>query len=99
VDGQCPPLFFEGWSPAVDVYENNDNVFMKAKLPGMKKEDIEVSVSGDVLNSTGERKEESEYKAADGYRTERYFGRFSGAFPCRYRWKVRKSMPSTRMVS
>jgi HSP20 family protein len=67
---------FEGWSPVVDVIEDKDNVFVKAELPGMKKEDIEVSVSGDRLNLAGERKEESEHKDANGYQAERYFGRF-----------------------
>src|SRR6266536_2697091 len=58
---------FERWSPMVDVIEDKDNVFVKAELPGMKKEDIEVSVSGDRLNLAGERKEESEHKDANGY--------------------------------
>jgi len=74
------PLF-EGWFPAVDVYEDKDNVFVRVELPGMKKEDIEVFVSGDSLNISGERKEEAEHKGAEGYRTERYFGRFQRSIP------------------
>src|SRR6266536_167931 len=67
---------FERWSPVVDVYEDKNNVFVKAELPGMKKEDIQVSVSDGVLHMAGERKEEAEHKEASGYRAERYFGRF-----------------------
>ncbi len=72
---------FEGWSPAVDVCEDKDNVFVKAELPGMKKEDIDVSVTDDMLSIAGERKEESESKDAGTYRSERYFGRFQRSIP------------------
>src|SRR2546421_7318358 len=73
-----PPAtdLFEGWSPAVDVYEDKNNVFVKAELPGLKKEDIQVSAYDGVLHVSGERKEEAERKEASGYRAERYFGRF-----------------------
>jgi HSP20 family protein len=67
--------------PAVDVYEDKDNVFITAELPGMKKEDIDVSVSGDLLSIAGERKEETEHQGAEGYRSERYFGRFERSVP------------------
>ena len=73
--------FFEGWVPAIDVSEDKDNVFVRAELPGMKKEDIAVSVSGDMLNISGERKEESESKDAQSYRSERYFGHFERSIP------------------
>jgi HSP20 family protein len=66
----------EPWGPAVDVDEDKDHVFVKAELPGMKKEEIEVSMSGGTLNIEGQRKEESEFKDAKSYRRERYFGRF-----------------------
>ena len=46
---------YEGWSPTVEVYEDKDNVFVKAEIPGMKKEDIEVFISNDMLNIAGER--------------------------------------------
>jgi len=64
------------WGPAVDVDEYKDNVFVKAELPGMKKDEIEVSMSGNMLNIAGQRKEEAEFKGAKSYRSERYFGRF-----------------------
>lgn len=76
--GWFPPTegFLEAWGPAVDVDEDKDNVFVKAELPGMKKEEIQVSLSGDMLNIAGQRKEEAEFKGAKSYRSERYFGRF-----------------------
>jgi len=60
----------------VDDFEDKDNVIVKAELPGMKKEDIEVTLAGDMLSISGERKEEKESKDAENYRSERYFGRF-----------------------
>ena len=68
--------FFEGWSPSLDVYEDKDHLVVKAELPGMKKEDVDVSLTGDTLTISGERKQEEERKEADSYRSERYFGRF-----------------------
>jgi len=68
--------FFGGWSPSLDVYEDKDNVFVKAELPGMKKEDIDVSLTGDTLTISGQRKEAQETKDAENYRSERFFGRF-----------------------
>jgi HSP20 family protein len=66
----------ERWGPAVDVDEDKDNVFVRTKLPGMKKKEIEVSMSGEMLSIAGERKEEAEFKGAKSYRKERYLGRF-----------------------
>jgi len=68
--------FFEGWTPAVDIYEDKDKYVAKAELPGMRKEDIDVSLEGNTLTISGERKEEEEKKEGDTYRSERYFGRF-----------------------
>ncbi len=65
-----------GWTPALDVYEDKENFIVKAELPGMKKEEIDVSLHDDSLSISGERK--SETKAEDGElcRAERFFGRF-----------------------
>jgi HSP20 family protein len=68
--------FFEGWTPAVDIYEDNDKYVLKAELPGMKKEDIDVSLDGSTLTVSGERKHEEEKKEGESYRSERFFGRF-----------------------
>ena len=68
--------FFEGWEPTVDVYEDKDKITVKAELPGMKKEDITVSLDNNTLTVSGERKYEEEKKDKETYRSERYFGRF-----------------------
>ena len=66
---------FNSWSPAVDLYEDKDNVVVKAELPGMKKEEIDVSLHEGALTISGERKIEREEKG-ETYRSERFFGRF-----------------------
>ena len=68
--------FFEGWTPAVDIYEDNDKYVVKAALPGMKKEDIDVSLDGNTLTISGERKQEEQKQEGESYRSERFFGRF-----------------------
>jgi HSP20 family protein len=65
-----------GWTPALDVYEDKDNLYVKAELPGMKREDIEVTLHDGTLSISGERKNESKHEDADVYRSERFFGRF-----------------------
>jgi len=65
-----------GWSPALDLHENKDEIIVKAELPGMKKENIEVTVHDGVLSISGERKGEDKFENAEIHRTERFFGRF-----------------------
>ena len=65
-----------GWTPALDVYEGKENFVVKAELPGMKKEDIEVSLHDGSLSISGERKAETKHEDAEVYRAERFFGRF-----------------------
>src|SRR3954471_20955871 len=65
-----------GWTPAIDLYEDKDNVFVKAELPGMKKEDIEDSFHNGTLSLSGERKSEGKKEDSEVYRSERFFGRF-----------------------
>jgi HSP20 family protein len=65
-----------GWTPALDMSEDKDNVYVRAELPGMKKEDIDLSLHDGCLSISGERKTEEEHKDAEVYRAERFFGRF-----------------------
>ena len=66
---------FSGWTPALDLYQNNDNIVAVVELPGMRKEDIEISLQDGTLTISGERKEER--GTEDGAtRTERYTGKF-----------------------
>jgi HSP20 family protein len=76
---------FTGWSPALDLYQSNDNVIAVVELPGMRKEDIEISLHDGTLTISGERKRENSSDGDKAERTERYIGRFrrSIALPTR----------------
>ena len=65
-----------GWGPLVEMVDKEDEVLLKAELPGVKREDIRVSVTGDVLSIEGERKQEAEVKEEDYYCCERSYGKF-----------------------
>ena len=66
---------FSGWTPALDLYQNNDNVVVRVELPGMRKEDIEISLQDGMLTISGERKSETA-EGDKAERTERYVGKF-----------------------
>ena len=66
---------FSGWTPALDLYQNNDNVVAVVELPGMRKEDIEISLHDGTLTIGGERKEETG-EGDSATRTERFTGKF-----------------------
>jgi len=68
--------FMSGWSPALDVFEDRDNLTVKAELPGMKKEDIEISLHDGVLTLSGERKEAQKFDQGEIHRSERFVGKF-----------------------
>jgi HSP20 family protein len=70
--------------PSLDVYEEKDSVVVKAELPGMSKEDIEVNLTGENLTIKGEKKEDKEVKEDDYYRRERSYGSFlrTVVLPC-----------------
>jgi HSP20 family protein len=62
--------------PPLDVFEDKDNLIVRAEVPGMKREDIDVSFHDGVLTLSGERKSEEKYSEAETYRSERFLGRF-----------------------
>jgi HSP20 family protein len=66
---------FGGWSPALDLYQNNDNLVAVLELPGMRKEDFEISLRDGTLTISGERKSSSS-NGDKAERTERYVGTF-----------------------
>jgi HSP20 family protein len=65
------------WTPAIDLFENKDNFVVHAELPGMKKEDISLSIHDGALIISGERKQTAEPQGTDASRSERLFGRFT----------------------
>lgn len=77
-DGGRESEFF-GWAPPMDLYEDKNSFVVRAELPGMKKEDIDISLHQGSLVISGERKMESEESEGDASRSERFFGRFQRA--------------------
>ncbi|MCB9709111.1 MAG: Hsp20/alpha crystallin family protein [Myxococcales bacterium] len=69
-----------GFSPAVDIFEDKEAVYLKAELPGVKPEDIKVDVENRILTLRGERKFENEEKRDGYHRVERAYGGFTRSF-------------------
>jgi HSP20 family protein len=70
------PEEVKGWSPAVDVSEKGEVVEIKVELPGVKQEDVDVSISNDMLLIKGERRMEAGIKNEDYSRNEIAYGTF-----------------------
>ena len=68
---------FADVATSVDMFEEGDNLVIKAEIPGMKKEDISIDFAGDVVSISGEKKTEEKTERKDFYRVERSFGSFS----------------------
>jgi len=70
-----------GWAPAVDIYETNEREFViKAELPDMKREQINVTFENNVLTLSGERASDFDEKSGTIHRTERVVGKFTRSF-------------------
>jgi HSP20 family protein len=65
------------WAPAVDLFEREDSLVLKADLPGMREEDVQIEMRDNVLTISGERQADFEDKQNGYYRVERAFGTFS----------------------
>jgi HSP20 family protein len=63
-------------APAVDLFEEKDDIVVKAELPGMDKDSIEVNLTDSTLTIKGEKKKEEEVKEENYYRSERTYGSF-----------------------
>ena len=69
------------WAPPVDIFENaNQEIVLRAELPGVAKEDIDLRVENNTLTLKGERKRETEVKQEQYHRVERSYGTFSRSF-------------------
>lgn len=77
--GLFPSLRAE--QPAVDMYQTDTDVVVKASLPGMKSEDVDISVTGDVITLKGEHKEEHEMSEENYFRKEMRYGSFTRSLP------------------
>ena len=65
------------WIPAMDLVESDDHLVLRADLPGMDEDDLNIEIKDNVLTVSGERKSEKESKSEGFYRVERAFGQFS----------------------
>jgi len=68
------------WTPAMDVYETKEDLVVHCELPGLKQEDIHVTIEDNCLVFEGERKQSSEIKEDNYYRMERWSGKFYRSF-------------------
>ena len=65
------------WIPPMDLVESDDHLVLRADLPGMKEDDVDIEIKDGVLTISGERRSEQEEKGEGFHRVERAFGRFS----------------------
>jgi HSP20 family protein len=71
---------FGHWMPPVDVIEEQETIRLVAELPGVKPEDVKISLENNVLTLQGEKKKEEEGEDGKGYRFERTYGMFERSF-------------------
>jgi HSP20 family protein len=72
--------FGTGWIPAVDVEETNEDYVIRAEMPGLKKEDVKLSLAENVLTLSGEKKSEMKSENKRYHRLERAYGSFQRSF-------------------
>ncbi|OPY67414.1 MAG: Spore protein SP21 [Syntrophorhabdus sp. PtaU1.Bin002] len=70
----------EGLTPSVDIFEEKGDVVVKAELPGINKEDIDITLTEDTITIAGEKKKEEETTKKDYYRYECSYGSFNRTF-------------------
>ena len=68
------------WSPSVDISETEDEFLIRADLPAVKKEDVQVTVDEGMLTISGERRQQTEEKKEKSHRIETVYGKFSRSF-------------------
>lgn len=72
----------DGWSmPAIDMYQTDDEIVVKAVLPGIKTDEVQINVTGDMLTLRGETKQEEEKKDKAWHIREQRYGRFERSIP------------------
>src|SRR5437763_4009987 len=68
------------WLPSVDIYENKDQIVLEAELPGMNREDFDLSIENNVIALRGERRFEKKDDSDNYHRVERSYGSFTRSF-------------------
>src|SRR2546428_6023785 len=69
-----------GWAPAVDIFEKEECLVLKAELPGMREKDIDVHVENGILTLRGERMRDEDVRSESYHRVERFYGSFTRTF-------------------
>jgi len=75
------PVLFKGGEPKVDIIQTDKDVVVKADVPGVKKEDMQVLVNEDTITFKGEAKSCEETKKEDYFHSERFYGCYSRTLP------------------
>src|SRR5688572_14975547 len=68
------------WAPSVDIFEDKDRLILEAELPGMSRDDFDISVENNVITLKGERKFEKKTSGDNSHRVERSYGAFTRSF-------------------
>jgi len=68
------------WSPSVDIYENKEQIVLEAELPGMKRDDFDLSVENNIITLRGQRQFEKQDESDNYHRVERSYGSFTRSF-------------------
>ena len=89
----------KAWTPAVDVYEDENAFLIKVELPEVNREEVKVSLNENTLSISGERRVENEQKRENYHRVERSYGSFMRTFTLPSTVDVRTSGLSIRMGS
>ena len=76
-----PSKLFGGSSPRVDVYQTENEVIVKAEIPGVSKKDLNLYIDENSIRLSGQTRKENELKDENVYRAERYYGSFSRTIP------------------
>jgi HSP20 family protein len=71
---------FGAWAPPVDIFERQDHLVIRAEVPGVRMEDMDVRIENGVLTLHGERKQDTEVREENAHRLERVYGMFTRTF-------------------
>jgi HSP20 family protein len=71
---------FGAWAPPVDIFERQDHLVIRAEVPGVQMEDMDVRIENGVLTLHGERKQDTDLKEENPHRLERVYGAFTRSF-------------------
>jgi HSP20 family protein len=69
------------WAPRIEAFQKGDRFVVRAELPGLKKDDVQVDITDDALTIRGERREEHQEEREGYYHTEREYGQFARTIP------------------